>query len=61
MSRKATAGEALFATMGAVCAVIATLIFLFIGKSIARMGHDAHEAPAGHEAPAAEGAAPEAH
>ena len=59
MSRKATAGEALFATFGAVCAVVATLIFLFIGKSIARMGH--HEAPAGHEAPADGSAEPEAH
>ena len=45
--------------MGAACAVIATLIFLFIGKSIARMGH--HEAPAGHEAPADGSAEHEAH
>jgi hypothetical protein len=59
MSRKATAGEAMFATFGALCAVVATLIFLFIGKGIARMGH--HEAPAGHEAPADGSAEHEAH
>ena len=57
MSRKSTAGDTLFTIFGAGCAVVATLIFLWIGKCIARMGHGGHEA--GHEAPAAEGAAHE--
>ena len=49
-------GDALFTVIGATCAVLATLVTLWIGRGIARMGHGA-----GHEAPAAEGAAHEAH
>jgi len=34
-----SASDYLFTAMGAGCAVVATLIFLWIGISIARMGH----------------------
>ena len=57
MSEQGTsAGDYLFTVLGATCAVIATLITLWIGKNIARMGHGG-----GHEGTAAESHAPKAH
>lgn len=54
MSGTASTGDRIFAVVGGICAIVATLIFLWIGKGIARMGHSAS-----HESPAAE--AGEAH
>lgn len=39
MSRKSTTGDTMFTVFGAVCAILATLVALWIGKGIARMSH----------------------
>lgn len=39
MSRTSTMGDTLFTVFGGVCAILATLVALWIGKGIARMSH----------------------
>ena len=52
-------GDALFTIFGAACAVAATLVTLWIGRGIARMGHHGGGEGA-HEATSAEGSTHEA-
>lgn len=39
MSRTSTTGDTLFTVFGGVCAILATLVALWIGRGIARMSH----------------------
>lgn len=39
MSQGTSPADYLFTIMGAACAVAATLVFLWVGISVARMGH----------------------
>lgn len=50
MSGKSTAGDTLFTIFGGVCAVLATLVALWIGRGIARMSHHPAADSAAHEA-----------